>query len=363
MRREVLTHTRAEHGGPHSVRGGIARSVMDFSSSVGPLGPPGPVITAIERGVDASLSYPDPDYAALRSLIAGAREVDDAQVVLGCGASELIHDWTRALVTPHMGVLMQSPTFSEYASAARLCGARVEEFATMELGEDIGGLVSKIPHGGCVYVCNPNNPTGELLERREILEIVGAASKVGAQVLVDEAFIEFPSRKASVIGDVADCDNLYVVHSYTKTFGVPGVRVGYGIGNAHMASALREARIPWTVSGIAQEVARAATPLLVSRSKAAHITKLRAICQKESRYLRREIDMIDGFECTRHHAANFFLVRVSGRTSREVRDRLLEKGMLVRDCASFGGLGDDHIRISVSTHQENMHFMRAIESI
>ncbi len=363
MRREVLTHKRAEHGGPHSVRGGIARSVMDFSSSIGPLGPPGPVIAAIERGIDASLAYPDPDYAALRAVVAEAREADDAQVVIGCGASELIHDWTRAFVTPQMGVLMQAPTFSEYASAARLCGARVEEFATMDLGEDIGGFISKIPRKGCVYVCNPNNPTGELLGRREILEIVDAAAKVDSQVLVDEAFIEFTARKASVIGDAPGRKNLYVVHSYTKTFGVPGVRVGYGIGNSDTASALREARIPWTVSGIAHGVAMAATPLLVAKSRASHISKLRAMCQKESRYLRREIDAIDGFECTDHHAANFFLVEVSGRTSREVRNMLLKKGMLVRDCASFSGLGDRHIRISLSTHQENMHFVKAIRSI
>lgn len=362
MRREVATHRRPEHGGPHSARGGDAAGVIDFSSSIGPLGPPGPIVAALSRGVDSALAYPDPDYAGLREEIARARGIGAGSVTVGAGAADLIHGWCRAFVGAGTRVLVQAPTFSEYAAAARLCGGDVTEFGAMELQASLGGFVSAIPRSGCVLVCRPNNPTGELIRRKAVLEIADEAARRGSQVLVDEAFIEFAPRGESVLGEAASRENLYVVHSLTKTFGIPGVRVGYGAGSGGTAGALRAASAPWGVSGLAQRVAMAAMPLLSSASNASHVRKARTVCYRERKFLCEGIGAMDGHSCVGRSEANFVLVRTRGRRSRALREALLRRRVLVRDCSSFGGLGQSHIRVSVRLRAENEVLLGALGS-
>lgn len=362
MRREVATHSRPEHGGPHSARGGAAPGVMDFSSSIGPLGPPGPIVAALARGVETALAYPDPDYADLRAAIARARGVGAARLAVGCGATELIHDWCRAFVGAGTRVLVQAPTFSEYAAAARLCGGAVEELAAMELRSSIGEFLSAIPRSGCVLVCRPNNPTGELITRKSVLEIADEAARRGSQVLVDEAFIDFAPRGESVIGEVASRENLYVVHSLTKILGIPGVRVGYGAGSAKTARALRAARVPWGVSGLAQHVAMVAMPMLASASNSSHVRKTRVACQREKNFLSREIEGLRGHSCIGKSEANFVLVSSGRRRTPTLRDALLKRRILVRDCSSFSGLDSSHIRISVRGRAENEMLLAALRS-
>lgn len=362
MRREVAAHRRPEHGGPHSVRGGGADGVMDFSSSIGPLGPPGPIVAALARGVKTALEYPDPEYSALRAAISRARGIDAAGLTVGAGASELIHGWCRAFVGAGTRVLVQAPTFSEYASAARLCGGTVREFAAMELRAGLSGFLSAIPKSGCVLVCRPNNPTGELIPRSSMLEIVDEAARRGSQVLVDEAFIEFAPHGESVLGEAASRENLYVVHTLTKTFGIPGVRVGYGAGSARTAGALRAASPPWGVSGLAQHVAAVAMPLLASRSHASHMRKARTVCYRERRFLCERIGELRGYSCVGKSEANFVLVRSRARRSRSLRDALLKRRVLVRDCSSFSGLDSSYMRVSVRMRMENEVLLRAMGS-
>jgi len=362
MRREAATHRRAVHGGPHSVRGGAAEGVMDFSSSVGPLGPPGPIVAALSRGIETAIAYPDPEYAALRAAVARARGIRAGSVVVGGGASELIHGWCRAFVSAGTRVLVQAPTFGEYASAARLCGGAVEEADALELRGHLGRFLSMIPRSGCVFLCRPNNPTGELVQRKSVLEIVDEAARRGSQVLVDEAFIEFAPKGESVLGEAAARDNLYVVHSLTKTFGVPGVRFGYAVGSAGTAAALRASSAPWGVSGLAERVATVAMPLLSSSSNASHVRKSRTACRREKKFLCDGIGGLGGYSCVGKSAANFVLVRSRRRHARPLRDLLLKRRVLVRDCSSFSGLDSSHIRISLRGRAENEVLLKALAS-
>lgn len=362
MRREAAEHRRVEHGGPHSVRGGDAEGVMDFSSSVGPLGPPGPIVTALTRGIETAIAYPDPDYAALRGAIARARGVRAGSVVVGAGATELIHGWCRAFVSPGTRVLVQAPTFGEYAAAARLCGGDVREVGAIDLRERLGEFVSAIPKSGCVLLCRPNNPTGELIQRKSALEIADEAARRGSQVLVDEAFIEFAPGGESILGEAASRENLYVVQSITKTFGVPGVRFGYAAGSERTAAALGASGVPWGVSGLAERVAMAAMPLLASASNASHVRKARTVCQREKKFLCDGIGGLRGYSCVGKSAANFVLVRSGRRRARPLRDLLLRKRVLVRDCSSFSGLDSSYIRISVRGRAENAVLLEALGS-
>ena len=357
IRAEVASHSRAGHGGPHSVRGGDAPGIIDFSSNTGLLPAPRALVNAIRRSAGAVTAYPDPDSTQVRQKIAARHGLGVDNIVVGNGATEIIYEYCRAFLGPKTGVLVQAPTFSEYASAARLCGAAVVSHHVMDVSEDLSGFAGRIPRGGCVFVCNPNNPTGALLGRRDILEIAGAAARRNAQLFVDECFIELCEGGRSAIRDVRSHDNLFVLRSFTKTFGIPGVRIGYGAGDPPTASAIRQAKVPWSVSGTAHAVALAALRC------DAHVKRAKKAAAAERRYLEDAINATRSFKCAMPSRANFVLVKSARLDSAQVRAKLLRKKILVRDCSSFEGLDDSFIRVAVRGRRENEALIRALESL
>ncbi len=356
IKSEVGSHVRAQHGGPHSVPGGSAGGVVDFSTNAGPLRTPRVVVAALWRAADTAFAYPDPDAKELCAAIARRHRISAKSVIAGNGATEIIYEYCRAFLGPKTHVLVQAPTFAEYASAARLCGARVSRHRTMDVAEDAAGFISRIPKKGCVFLCNPNNPTGALVARKLVLEIADTASKRGSQLFVDECFAELCPRDESVIGNVRTHDNLFVVRSFTKLFGIPGVRIGYGVGPVRVTAPMNEARVPWSVSGLGQSAGIAA---LGCRG---HAAKSADAAAREVDYLYTAINAMDGMSAM-PSMANFVLARSSRYTGAQIRSRLLKKGMLVRDCSSFEGLDPSFIRIGVRSHRENAALVRMLGSL
>lgn len=356
IRREVGTHTRAEHGGPYSVRSANPDGLIDFSSNIGPLKAPRKVIAALERSVNTAFAYPDPDSKQLCSAIAQHHKTSVRNIIAGNGATEIIYEYCRAFIRPKMHILVQAPTFAEYASAASLCGANIIKQKTMDISNNSTEFIKKIPHRGCVFVCNPNNPTGALVTRKLILEIAAEALKKESQLFVDECFIEFCSSNESVIRDVRLHENLFVLRSFTKSFGIPGVRIGYGVASAQIVAPMREAKVPWSVSGLAQSAGIAALGCQ------GHVAKAASAALKEVNYLYTAINAIDGMSAM-PSMTNFVLARSSRYTGQKIRSKLLKKNILVRDCSSFDGLDSSFIRIGARTHKENMTLVGALESL
>ena len=226
----------------------------------------------------------------------------------------------------------------------------------MNLESNLDNFIKKIPKNGCVFVCNPNNPTGKLLSKRNLLKIIQAAKKKSSLAFVDESFIELVSESnQSIIKYVKKFSNLFILRSMTKSFGLAGIRVGYGIGSKQIISILNNLKIPWNVSGLAQYAARAA---LCSIS---YLNKAKKIIENESKYLRNSISKIDGFEC-HDAAANFILIKTKQK-SKTIQKKLLKKKILIRDCSSFRGLNNNYIRIAVKTRKENKKLVKALEKI
>ena len=243
-------------------------------------------------------------------------------------------------------VLVPAPTFGEYAAAARLCGSSVEHFPTMDMSDDAPRFAEVIPKGGCVFVCNPANPTGRLTPAGTILEIVKAAADASSVVVVDECFIEMtPGRDESVARQAALHGNLIVLRSMTKSFGLAGLRVGYAMADPGTSGRLRDLRATWSVNALAQV---AGTEAL---RHAGHITKALSLISEEVPYL---TDIMDGAAGIRPYETdtNYILARTDAESS-TVQGRLLKHNMLVRDCSSFEGLDNHHIRVSVRTRREN----------
>lgn len=323
---------------------GLGPDIIDFSASVNPLGMHPSVREALAGSLDVAAEYPDANAAALESALAGYAGTSPDRVVAGNGATEIIHNVCRMVAGSP--VLVPAPTFGEYAAAARLCGSNIERFPTMNLSEDAQRFAEAVPGGGCVFVCNPANPTGRLTPAGTVLEIVKAAADAGSVVVVDECFIEMtPGRDESVAGRAGLHDNLIILRSMTKSFGLAGLRVGYAVAAPAASGRLRDLRAAWSVNALAQV---AGTEAL---RHAGHIAEALSLISEEVPYLTGIMEGAAGIH-PYETDANYILARTDAESS-TVQGRLLKHDVLVRDCSSFEGLDNHHIRVSVRTRREN----------
>ena len=352
LNQNVALHKPVFHGGPHSVAK-PPKGLIDFSSNTSPLGIPPMVKRYLKRKLGTISEYPDSNSENLRKALQWHTKIPYDQIVVGNGATEIIYNFCQAFLNKKTPVLIPAPTFGEYEAAAKLVGCKILFFRTMNLENDFDEFLKIIPKKGCVFVCNPNNPTGNLISKRKLQEIIRTGKKKSTIIFVDESFIELvPDSRESIIKFVKKYNNLFVLRSLTKSFALPGMRVGYGIGSKQTISVLSNLKIPWNVSVLAQHAAGAA---LCSVS---YLDQARKIIKKESKYLRNKISMIPGFEC-HDSAANFILIKTNQK-AKIIQKKLLKKKILIRDASSFRGLNGNYIRIAVKTRKENQKLVQAL---
>ncbi len=217
-------------------------------------------------------------------------------------------------------------------------------------------LLSVAAKKGLIYICNPNNPTGSLTKRKNMLKIVESAYEKSVLVFVDECFIELVSNtRESLIPHLREFDNLFVLRSLTKSFGLAGLRIGYGLGSAEMITILQRIKIPWNVSSLAQNVA------IKALSDKSHLEKTRKVISRERKFLKESISKINGFTCY-DSDTNFLLIK-SMINSKHLQRKLLKKNILIRDCSTFRGLDNKFIRVAVRTHKENLKLIKAFKEL
>ena len=226
----------------------------------------------------------------------------------------------------------------------------------MDLSKNLQKFVMKIPRKGCVFICNPNNPTGVLIQKKEMLKIISAAKKKSAIVFVDETFIELvPGHDESVIKHLKNFENLFILRSLTKSFGLAGIRIGYGVGSPQIIDPLQKIKIPWNVSNMAQLAASAAVcyhPFLDKTCK---------LIKKERNFISSNLAKSKKFVCYTS-ATNFLLVKTKVK-SKLLQKKLLKQKILIRDCSTFRGLNQNYIRVAVKTRRENIKLLKALEAI
>lgn len=352
------------------------RKIIDFSSSINPLGISKKVKAEIRRQLKYLHNYPDPEARRLRRYLALYHGIDPETVLCGNGSTELIYLIVRALKPER--VLIPAPTFSEYERACKTAGYGVQVTSYKLKKEDNFDInpdefiavmspssltSSSAPHhirgvgqgtpdspqvgeerGLCnmAFLCNPNNPTGRLLGKNDILKIAEVARKLKCYLVVDEAFIDF-CPEDSVIDFVKDNPYLIVLRSLTKFYALSGLRVGYGVFPLQIIEKLKEFKEPWTVNSLAQRAAVIALKDKVYRRETF------SLIEKEKGFLEKSFKKT-GIEFFPSQT-NFYLLSIDG--SKEIYNRLKKKGILVRECSNFRGLDDTYIRIAVKSHREN----------
>lgn len=331
--------------------------VIDFSSSVNPYGPAPVVEEAVRQAAVAR--YPDRGSHALRDALAGRLGVDVSNIAVGNGSAELIDHLARTYLAPSDAALIVVPTFGEYERASRLGRARTlfcnREVSCGRVSLPLDDLLKTVEHERprVVWICNPNNPTGDYLSRAAVEALLGVVSAVGGLLVVDEAYRDLMLWEQP--DDLTDLlsGSLVLLRSMTKDHGIAGLRLGYALAAPPVVRALRVAAPPWNVGAPAQAAGVAA----LSESAADHLESCRRRMARDADYLRRELERL-GCEVP-PAAANFLLARVGDGAG--LRRALLEKGLQVRDCASFGL--PEYVRISVRRPEECRRLISGLEAV
>ncbi len=353
--REIANHKVIVHGGPFSIGLKQDSRLLDFSSNVNPIGFPASVRNDFRNNLSLLSIYPDSNSNEVRDHIQKYMGIPKRHIVVGNGATEIIYNYCAAFLKKKK-VIIPIPTFGEYESAVRLNGALPHFFKTMNLNENITELQVKALGNNCIFLCNPNNPTGVLIKRETMLKILEFAYNKSINVFLDECFIELvPSGYESVVSHLKEFDNLFILRSLTKSFGLAGIRIGYGLGNKNVVEIMNKIKVPWNVSGIAQRTA------IIALADKSHLPKARRIIKKESRFLRESISKIKNYKLY-NSDTNFILLK-SEENSDILQKKLLKKNILIRDCQNFRGLSNKFIRIAIRTHKENIMLLDALRKL
>jgi len=350
-RSKVATLSPSIHGGLD--HGELARlgllpdDLLDFSVNRNPFGPP-PSVWEVWQGLRIE-RYPDRECLALRPALAEHHGCSSGQVWVGNGTAELIWLLALAYLRPGDPMLIISPTFGEYAAAGKLMGAQVETFLARredDFRPDPDSLAVRIEtlRPRLTFLCNPNNPTGVYLERAAV-ETLLAANPAGLLVL-DEAYVPFVAgawNSTPLLGT----GRLVVLRSMTKDYALAGLRLGYLLAAAEVVESVRRVQPPWSVNAVAQAAGLAAL------QEEAYLQDTLAQTAAAKVELARELTVL-GLRVW-PSATHFFLVEVGDAAA--TRAGLLQRGMLVRDCTSFGL--PTFVRVAARRTEQNRQLVAA----
>ena len=346
------------HGGDlvaaRAVWGG---EVLDFSANLNPLGMPESVRQAAVGAVKEAVHYPDPLCRALSAAIARRDGVAPEQVLCGNGAADLV--FRLAFSERPRRALVTAPTFSEYEEALSAAGCRVVRHVLdperdFDLTEAV--LDDLEPGLDLAFFCTPNNPTGQVIRPALLDEIGERCGKMGIRLVVDECFLALSDggEEASLAGYLEQYPNLLLLRAFTKSYAMPGLRLGYCLSaDTALLDRLSRCAQPWSVSGPAQAagLAAAAEPL--------HPLLARQLIAPERSWLTQAMEGL-GLRVF-PSAANYLLFRAPGVS--DLKERLLGRGVLIRSCANYPGLGEDYYRVAVRLRGENERLIQAMKEV
>jgi threonine-phosphate decarboxylase len=367
LARDTITNLKpCIHGGEvldASDKSGLKREeILDFSSSVNPLGPSKKALEAAKKAFSQISAYPDSNSIELREAIASHfTSVTRDNVIVGNGSTELMYLFAETFLNKGDTVLIPAPTFGEYEGAVKKAG-ETPKFIKLNRNFNIerSTFANEIAGAKIIFLCNPNNPTSMLIPAETLTEIIENALEQNSLIFLDEDFLEFvENEKAlSMISKINKYPNLFILRSFTKIFGLTGLRIGYGIANDEIINLLSCAKIPWNVNCLAQAAAVAAL------KDEDHLKVTRELIKTEKAKLLGELEKISSFKIFPSDANFFFIdIRKSGLTAAELASKLLSQGILIRDCTSFRGLDPYYIRVAVKTSAENDRLIEALKKI
>lgn len=348
----MLYATPNPHGGDIYSR----EILLDFSANINPYGTPEAVKRAVLDSVGDLCHYPDPYCRELVAAISAFEGVPEERILCGNGAAELIFSFCAQL-RPKKALILD-PCFSEYETALRSVGCEVAHFSlkkeeNFQLTEEFLPFLEAF-NGDALMLCNPNNPTGQIISREMLEKILTICKRKGIFLFIDECFLDLTDGGEGItMKPYLDTnENLLLLKAFTKSYGMAGLRLGYCLsGNTGLLRAMGQTTQPWNVSIPAQKAGVAAL-------------KQTAFLEKAQRTIREQREALT------HGLRALGLRVVDSRTNyilfysaKELREPLLEQGIQIRSCANYPGLEAGWYRIAVKLPEENEKLLAALKEI
>jgi len=340
-------------------RFGLAqKDITDFSANINPFGLPESISQLVADNIEKITHYPDPENRYLTEEISRFFNINTNHIICGNGSNQLLY-LLLGYLRPQRALIC-IPSYSEYQKACVVAGTKcifVGTSAKSGFKPDIGELARQSGRAGFLFICNPNNPTGNLLGREEMEYILDACQKQGTFLMVDEAFLDFAGNDLSMSNLVEKYDNLAVLKSLTKFFAMPGLRLGFMAGGPNLVDKLKFMQPTWSVNHLAQAVG--------------------AGFLKDNGYIQRTIDYVSKEKDRFYHqlksipslepfypSANFILLKIlkKGTDSKKLAEYCIKRHhILIRDCSNFRGLDRSYIRVAVRLKAENNRLLKVLK--
>ena len=330
--------------------------IIDFSSNVNPH-----IISDLGKyvleGLEKSRSYPDINYTNLRNNISDYIKVDSELIIPGNGATEIIYLLMKS-IKRRLAIL--NPTFSEYGRGAKLNNLEIIDFHLKEENNfsiDLDEIQKNMDKFDSLFICNPNNPNGKVKDLNELLDLMIENDKL---LIVDETFMEFvgEEEKYSLINKIEQTPNLFILKAVTKFFGMPGLRLGYGVtSNKQIIKNIYEYKEPWTINSFAENLSNYLfkDKEYINGSKDYYINERKFMLEELRKISRLKVYDTD---------TNFVLIKLDDDEANSLKLELFEKyNILIRDASNFIGLDKSYIRVAIKSHNDNKVLIESLRRI
>ncbi|WP_303939968.1 histidinol-phosphate transaminase [Veillonella infantium] len=351
--------------------------VVDFSANINPLGPSQRGLDALNAQLRYISHYPDATNDDVLNAIADTYGMDKHQIIVGNGAAELLYAICR--LPGYTGAFVPAPGFSEYKEALEASKIPVRDIFYRPREDDNGKPYFEVPYLALetfaaelkgqdgriiVFLGNPNNPDGTLLDKDHIRTVASMLKDANSLLVIDESFIDFVGNDPlqdnahSMRSLVNEFDNIIVVHSFTKFYAVPGLRIGAAFANKTLITQLQQYIPSWSVNTLAQAYTKAAL------NDVDYIKRTKQELNEEIAFMYNAVDAIEGITVY-PPSANFILFQVNqeGITANYINEELKKYNMIVRNCDSYVGLTNHWVRIAIKDHDTNIKLVDKLTNI
>ena len=333
-----------------------AKDVVKLASNENPIGTNPAISKVIRSHADIAHLYPDDSMFELKAALGRKFNVQDDNIIIGAGSDQVIEFISRALLDENASVLMSAVTFAMYEIYAKQMGAKILRTASYEHKYDEFMEAYRMHRPKIIYLCTPNNPTGDATSKEEVLKIIDAVDE-DTLVVVDGAYMEYAAAKdaqyAITPNDLIDYENVIYLGTFSKAHGLGGMRVGYGIAQAELIKELHKMRPPFNISTLSLAVAIEACKddSFVKESIALHqeqIKRYEAFAEEQ------------GFEYIESYTNFITYLFDENMDSTKIADALLKRGVIIRNLASYGL---NAMRITIGTAKQNDVFFKHFSEV
>lgn len=335
----------------------LGKKLVDYSANVNPLGLPPAVKEAVKNAIKNCVNYPDPLCRELTEKLARHLQINKNCLFISNGAADVL--FKLALASKPKRTVLLAPTFADYEKALRTVACKFTYYDLQEANNFVVGsdLLKKInSRVDWLVICNPNNPTGKLMDKDLLTEVLEKCSRTGTRLLVDECFMDFvdDAKAYSLRSLLSEYPNLVILKAFTKTYAMPGLRLGYCLtADAELIRSLHENGQDWNVSVLAQAAGIAAL------DEASYLFASKDLIHTERQYLTTQLEALGAK--TFGSEANYIFFKLAKPV--DLAEQLHKQGFLIRECANYHNLGPAYYRIAVKTRYTNRALIKAIKEV